>query len=244
MGNRQVGDELSGSRSSGWTPGRTADAEDVTENTTLPMCFATPAHNDTLDGSWVPRTLPGISSAHSETCQKGFQPRLGKWQWAGIFRCEHPLDQNFVPRTCRLPAFDAVDFLRLVGKKHTLWFVGDSVSGQMFATVAFLLSANPAIHVEEVTPDFDVWELVDTNDAHPGDKGAWCFVADGARVCYLSVWHISDKFYTLMTRIGSQPLDTIVFNSGVRTPSLRRLNRTTHEAYRLTSLYPKIRYRW
>ena len=163
MGNRQVEDELNGIRSSGWTPGRTADAEDVTENTTLPMCFATPTHNDTLDGSWVPRTLPGVSSTHSEPCQ-GFHPRLGNWKWAASFRCEHPLDQNFVPRTCRLPAFDAVDFLRLVGKKHTLWFVGDSLSGQMFATVAFLLSANPAIHVEEVKPDFDVWELAVKED--------------------------------------------------------------------------------
>ena len=53
---------------------------------------------------------------------------------------------------------------------------------------------------------------------------------------------LSQKFNTLMTRIGSQPLDTIVFNFGVRTPpSLRRLNRTTHEATRLMSLYPNRR---
>jgi hypothetical protein len=120
--------------------------------------------------------------------------------------------------------------------------VGDSVSGQTFATVAHLLSANPAIQVQEVTPDFDVREWVVHKDE--GDKGAWCFVAHGARACYLNVWNLThtDPFYTLMTRIGSQPLDTIVFNFGVRTPpSLRRLNRTTHEATRLMSLYPNRR---
>jgi hypothetical protein len=181
------------------------------------MCFATPAHNDTLDGSWVPRTQPGFS----EPCN-GVLPQLGTWPFAANFRCESSLNQNFVARTCQLPAFDAVDFLRLVGRNQTLWFVGDSVSGQMFATVAYLLSANPGIEVEEVTPDFDVWELV--MHKHEGDKGAWCFVAHGTRSCYLSVWNLThtDMFYTLMTRIGSQPLDTIVFNFGVRSSSSPR----------------------
>jgi len=141
---------------------------------------------------------------------------LGTWPTAASFRCENRLDQTFVPRACHLPAFDAADFLRLVGRNHTLWFVGDSVSGQTFATVAHLLSANPAIQVQEVTPDFDVREWVVHKDE--GDKGAWCFVAHGARACYLNVWNLThtDPFYTLMTRIGSQPLDTIVFNFGVR----------------------------
>ena len=119
LGNRQAGDELSGSRSSGWTPGNTAgiaDADGVTVNTTLPMCFATPAHNDTLDGSWVPRTQPGFS----EPCD-GALPQLGTWPTAASFRCENRLDQTFVPRACHLPAFDAAGFLRLVGRNHTLW---------------------------------------------------------------------------------------------------------------------------
>ena len=216
MGNRQVEDELRGIRSSRWTPGRTADAEEMTENTTLPMCFATPTHDDTLDGSWVPRTLPGVSSAHSEPCQ-GFRPQLGKWKFADTIRCEHPLDQSFAPRTCRLPAFDAVDFLRLVGKKHTLWFVGDSVSGQTFAAVACLLSANPAIQVEQLAPNFDD-QLSSFTTKYAGDAGAFCFVARGARVCWLRVYKWTDSFYTLMTRIGSRPLDIVVLNLGVRTP--------------------------
>ena len=181
------------------------------------MCFATPAHNDTLDGSWVPRTQPGNSTAHLEPCH-GFHMKLGSWPFADSFRC-NARDQYFVPRTCHLPEFDAADFLRLVGRNHTLWFVGDSVSGQMFATVAYLLSANSVIQVEEVTPDFDVRELV--MHKREGDKGAWCFVAHGARTCYLSVWNLThtDTFYTLMTRIGLQPLDNIVLNVGVRASS-------------------------
>jgi hypothetical protein len=95
VGNWQAGDELSGSRWSGWTPGGTAgtaaDAGDLTENTTLPMCFATPAHNETLDGSWVPRTaLPGISATHLETSCKGFQPRLGRWEFATALPIRQP----------------------------------------------------------------------------------------------------------------------------------------------------------
>ena len=198
VGNWQAGDELSGSRWSGWTPpgegtaGTAADAGDLTENTTLPMCFATPTHNDTLDGSWVPRTaLPGISAAHLETSCKGFQPRLGRWEFADTVRCKFPLGESFVPSACRLPAFDAADFLRLVGENHTLWFVGDSITAQMFASVAVLLAANQ-VEVQQVKPHLDVWELLGEGwQKKNGRGGVWCFVARGTRACYLKVWKIS-----------------------------------------------------
>jgi hypothetical protein len=94
--------------------------------------------------------------------------------------------------------------------------------------------------VVEVPPDFDVWELVENKKSNQqeGNRGVNCFVAHGARVCFLKAYYTGDKFYTLMTRIGSQPLDVVVFNFGVRVPSLRRLNLSsrTHVPQKVSGL--------
>jgi hypothetical protein len=118
----------------------------------------------------------------------------------------------FEPRMCNLPAFDSADFLRLVGKNHTLWIVGDSISGQMFDTLKCILSANPAIQLEPVDLDPTVVPFASKTKI----KG---FSASSVRVYWIRVYKMtSDNLSALMTRIGSQPLDIVVLNIGVRTP--------------------------
>lgn len=196
-------------------------AEGLAEKTArdaLPMCFAMPAHHETLDGSWVSRTPTVLSSKGWETCrlsiiqkacispQTDFSPYV---QRAGGQQADRII---FEPRTCSLPAFDSADFLRLVGKNHTLWMVGDSVSGQMYDTLKCVLSANPVVQIEAVHLDPSVLPVAMKT------KG---FSAGDVRVFWIKVYKMtSDDLFATMTRIGSKPLDIIVLNIGVRT--LRR----------------------
>jgi hypothetical protein len=45
--------------------------------------------------------------------------------------------------------------------------------------------------VVEVPPDFDVWELVENKKSNQqeGNRGVNCFVAHGARVCFLKAYY-------------------------------------------------------
>jgi hypothetical protein len=201
-------------------------ADDHT-SATMPLCFSKRQHEMSFDGMWVEHTSPAPSSDFWEQCpammsQGKFQHNNQKYL-CGVQHPDkqqaqtkgRPLDQDFVPYGCSLPAFDAGDFLRVVGMNQTLWFVGDSMSFQTFISTACLVAQTGVLEVD-MPPD--IAQFVDEPGCMSTNYKTQCIlVAGGVRICYLCKFRADvDPLYELMTTIGSSPSTTIVFNFGVR----------------------------
>jgi hypothetical protein len=133
-----------------------------------------------------------------------------------------PLDQDFVPDGCSLPAFDAGRFLHATGKGRTLWFVGDSMSHQMFISTACLVAQMD--NIRDVNMPSNVKRFVDEAGCMSTNYKTQCIrVGIGVRMCYVCRFRVdaADTLYDMMTTMGSSDSNTIVFNFGVHARPLR-----------------------
>jgi hypothetical protein len=149
-----------------------------------------------------------------------------------------PVDQIFTPDDCSLGPFDADVLLASIGPGNTLWYVGDSVTAQMFFSTGCLLEAagfSPRwAEVEwkrlgrvpkEARPQRSGFTNMIDSDPNKGGVGALhrkcVLVAAGGgnvRMCsvFTSPHELLQKFPRLLQRIAGHPSDTVVMNFGVR----------------------------
>ena len=205
---------------------------------TLPLCFSQREHEYTLDGTWVAHSSPTPSSDYWERCpammaRGKFQVPNQKYLCRGTYEksSAHPhmrqqaqtggraLDQDFVPNGCSLPAFDAGGFLRATGKNQTLWFVGDSMSHQMFISTACLVAQMDDIQDVEMPPNVK-WFVDEDGCKATNFKTQCILVGLGVRICYVCRFRVdaAETLHEMMTTMGSSDSNTIVFNFGVRAP--------------------------
>jgi hypothetical protein len=155
-----------------------------------------------------------------------------------------PIDQDFEPRDCRLGPFDAEALLSSIGVNNTLWYVGDSVTAQMFFSTGCLLEAAGS------GPRWaeDEWNRLGTipEEAHATEETSngfqngihgraqatsavdalyrkcllVAYPAGGGdvRMCavFVSPKELLQTYPGLLQRVAGRPHDTVVMNFGVR----------------------------
>ena len=106
------------------------------------VCFTDRRDEQKIDGEWRAATHPRVYSDF-RGCMLGHKGLAGSH---GARLCPMGVEgkrrnQDFHATSCVLPPMDVQDFAQVIGHGATLWFIGDSITGQMIRSLVCTMRA-------------------------------------------------------------------------------------------------------